>query len=176
VIRRLPYANIIAGFLLMISGLLRFRWPLHDVAPLVLLALWYLLPALIIQLLQGGARPFLGWLGIILILGYIAGYALISPNAGSGAWDPFAGGSPVVLILFLLWVLAPTAAFVLVGISMIRAGHFPRFWGYALALTALPLLLQGGYAFTLPSAFVLLLLGIREIIHKRPTAPALSQG
>jgi hypothetical protein len=177
-IKHLRHAKTIAGFLLVISGIILLaRTSLlgRPEAPPALFALWYLLPALTIQLLQGGMRPYLGTLGILIILGVLVGAALFLPD------DPFLGDSPMIILLLLL-LYAPPAAFVLVGTSMVRAGYFPRFWGYAVALTALalttlPLLLQiPNHAFRIPLALVLILLGIREAIPKEPSAAASTRG
>src|SRR3990172_10297463 len=120
-IRRLPRGSLIAGSLLLITGLLIFASPalrsFYARTPILLtivpILLW-LVPPLIIQLLQGGARPFLGWLGIGLMLSYILAIPAI-PLASTSS------KIPVLLVMLLMQIIG----FALLGVSMIRTKYFP---------------------------------------------------
>jgi hypothetical protein len=116
-----------------------------------------LLPLVAIQLLQGGARPYQGWAAIALILTrIIAGFSL---SASSGDFDPLAGVQPFLTFL-VLFILAPVAGFILLGLSMRRTGHFSRPWGYAVAVVG-SLTLLTGFAFL---GILFFILGLRELL------------
>ncbi len=167
-IRRLPRGSLIAGSLLLISGLLIFTGPalrsfyartpiLFTIVPILL----WLVPPLIIQLLQGGARPFLGWLGIGLLLAYILAIPAI----------PLARTSSKIPVL-LVMLLMPIIGFALLGVSMIRTRYFPRNWGRAVAVTGIVIVL-GGFPI---GGILYALLGLRELRRPSPPSPPPSDG
>ena len=157
-ISKLPHGRLVAGAILVGSGTLLVLSP--DLArlfsaPTLLMTVALSIPLLAVQLLQGGARPFLGWLAIALIFAPMLALGLRPLPRG---FDPFTATS-AALIFLALYVLPIPVGFVLLGVSMNRTGYFPRLWGYLVALVPLSILVGS----LVPLGVLLIAFGLHEI-------------
>ena len=160
---RLHFGRPVAGLVIVIAGSLLLFFN----NPPAIQVLAYFLPAVSIQLLQGSARPYLGWAGAFLILGSLAGSAFVPADR---VYDPYSQNALPVLVAFVGSMLALALGTALVGFSMVGGRYFPGAWGYAVAISAIaPVLIPLPVS---PLAIVYVLLGARTLLSTGPaTSP-----